>query len=169
MQTPDEKRKAMSHKGRKNQTWKEQQMDRAEALWLENEEKRPKDKLSMRAIAVMCGLPKTTVIERLSGHHKGHGHIAGGKREPGVLSKCEEAGQQVGQNNHNCNCFNQSFKWVSKQVMPSKVNTTFDSLLLAFFWHFVTEQEDDLKELLMVYARMGFPFSEDQLCILAYE
>ena len=81
-------------------------MDRAEALWLENEEYSPKDKLSMRAIAVMCGLPKTTVTERLSGHHKGHGHIAGGKRQPKVLSKGEQAGQQVGQNNRNCNHFN---------------------------------------------------------------
>ena len=106
LQTPDEKRKAMSHKGRKNQTWKEQQMDRAEALWLENEEKSPKDKLSMRAIAVMCGLPKTTVIERLSGHHKGHGHITGGKRQPRVLSKGEQVGQQAGQNNCNHNHFN---------------------------------------------------------------
>ena len=53
--------------------------------------------------------------------------------------------------------------------MTLKVNTTFDSLLLAIFWHFVTEQEDDLEEYLMVYARRGFPFSEDQLCMLAYE
>ena len=103
LQTPDEKRKAMSYKGRKNQTWKEQQMDRAEALWLENEEKSPKDKLSMRAIAVMCGLPKTTVIERLSGHCTEHGHIAGGKRQPRVLSKGEQVGQQAGQNNRNHN------------------------------------------------------------------
>ena len=93
LQTPDEKRKAMSHKGRKNQTWKEQQMDRTEELWLQKEDKSPKDKLSMRAIAVMFGLPKTTVIERLSGHCKGHGHITGGKRQPRVLSKGEQAGQ----------------------------------------------------------------------------
>ena len=169
LQTPAEKQMAMSHKGKKNQTWKEQQMDRAEALWLENEEKSPEDKLSMRAIMVMCGLLKTTVIERLSGCHKGHGHIAGGKRQPRVLSKGEQVSQQVGQNNHNRNHFNWSFKWVSKRVMSSKVNTTFYSLLLAIFWHLVTEQEDDLEELLMVYARGGFPFSEDQLCTLAYE
>ena len=123
----------------------------------------------MRAIAVMCGLPKTTVIERLSGHNQGPGHIAGGKRKPRVLSKGEQMGQQVGQNNCNHNHFNRTFRWVSKRVIPSKVNTTFDSLLLAIFWHFVTEQEDDLEELLMVYARRGFPFSEDQLCVLAYE
>ena len=144
-------------------------MDRAEALWLENEEKSPKDKLSMRAIAVMCGLPKTTVIERLSGHRQGHGHIAGGKRQPSVLYKGEQMGQQAGQNNRNCNHFNRTFRQVSKRVIPLKVNTTFDSLLLAIFWHLVTEQEDDLEELLMVYARRGFPFSEDQLCTLAYE
>ena len=122
----------MSHKGKKNQTWKEQQMDRAEALWLENEEKSPKDKLSMRAIAVMCGLPKTTVIERLSGHHKGHGHITGGKRQPRVLSKGEQMGQQAGQNNRNCNRFNQTFRWVSKRVIPSKVNTT----LTPSYWQY---------------------------------
>ena len=117
LQTPDEKRKAMSHKGKRNQTWKEQQMDRAEALWLENEEKSPKDKLSMRAIAVMCGLPKPTVIERLSECHKGHGHITGGKRQPRVLLKGEQAGHQTGQNNHNRNHFKRSFKWVNKKVI----------------------------------------------------
>ena len=138
LQTWDEKWKAMSHKGRKNQTWKEQQMDRAEELWLQNEDKTPKEKLSMRAIAEMCGLPKTTVIERLLGCCKGHGHIAGGKRQPRVLSKGEQAGQQAGQNNRNH--FNWSFKWVnkwvSKQVITLKVNTTFDSLLLANFLAF---------------------------------
>ena len=138
LKTPEEKKKAMSHKGKKKQTWKEQQMDRAEALWLENEEKSPKDKISMRAIAVMCGLPKTTVIERLSGCHQGHGHITGGKRQPRVLSKGEQMGQQVGKNNCYCNHFNRTFRWVSKQVIPLEVNTTFDSLLLAIFWHFVT-------------------------------
>ena len=138
-------------------------MDRAEELWPQNEDKNPKDKLSMRAIAVMCGLPKTIVIERLSGCHKGHGHIAGDQRQPRVLSK----GEQAGRNNRNC--FNRSFKWVNKRVMTPKVNTTFDSLLLAIFWHLVTEQEDDLAKLLMVYARRSFPFSEDQLYALAYE
>ncbi|MCG8620510.1 MAG: hypothetical protein MJE68_00740, partial [Proteobacteria bacterium] len=31
------------------------------------------------------------------------------------------------------------------------------------------DQEDDLEELLMIYARRGFPFSDEQLCCLAYE
>ena len=79
----------MSHKGRKNQVWKKKQMDRAEELWEENKEKNAKDRLSMRTITEMCGLLKTTVIERLSGHCKGHGHIDGGKRQPRVLSKGE--------------------------------------------------------------------------------
>ena len=36
----------------------------------------------MRAIAAKLNLPKTTVIERLSGRTKGEGHIAGGKGKP---------------------------------------------------------------------------------------
>ena len=34
---------------------------------------------------------------------------------------------------------------------------------------FLIGQEDDLEELLMIYARRGFPFSDEQLCGLAYE
>ena len=55
-------------------------MDKAEELWEANKTKAKKDQLSMRAIAQQLNLPKTTVIERLSGRRKGHGHIAGGKR-----------------------------------------------------------------------------------------
>ena len=109
---PEEKKKVMSHKGKKNQVWKEKQMDRAEELWKQNDDKNPKDRLSTRTIAVMCGLPKTTVIERQSECQKGHGHIAGGKRQPRVLSKGEQVGQQAGQNNRNHNHFNWSFKRV---------------------------------------------------------
>ena len=57
----------MSHEGKKNQLWKEKQMDRAEKLWEENKEKDAKDRLPMRAIPEMCEVPKTTVIEWPSG------------------------------------------------------------------------------------------------------
>ena len=40
---------------------------------------------------------------------------------------------------------------------------------MGLFLQFSIDQEDDLEELLMVYARRGFPFSDDQLCTLAYE
>ena len=39
LQTPQQKRDAMSHKGKKNQAWKESQMDRVEELWEANKTK----------------------------------------------------------------------------------------------------------------------------------
>ena len=136
LQTPEQKRKAMSHKGRRNQMWKEKQMDRAEELWQQNKDNNPKDRLSMRTIAEMCSLSKTTVIERLSGHHKCHGHIAGEKGSPDC---CRKVSKQVS-------------KWVKitvtvtvltevsngsgKWVILLQVNTTFDFLLLGIFLAF---------------------------------
>ena len=40
-------------------------------LWAANEGKPPKEQLSMRAIAKQLGLPKTTVLEWLSGRRVG--------------------------------------------------------------------------------------------------
>ena len=37
------------------------------------------------------------------------------------------------------------------------------------FDYFKTEQEDELEELLLLFARHGFPFTEKKLCQLAYE
>ena len=93
---------------------KEEKIEEAKLLWKMNDEKDPKDRLSMRAIAKKLNLPKTTVIERLSGKCQGEGYIAGGKRKARVLMDGKQTGQQEGQNNHNHNCFNQTFKWVTK-------------------------------------------------------
>ena len=112
--TPEEKKDAMSHKNKKNQQWKEELIEEAKVLWEANKTKPPKEQLSMRAIATKLNLPKTTVIERLSGRRKGEGHIAGGKRKARVLMD----GKQAGQNNCNRNHFNRTFNWVSKQVIP---------------------------------------------------
>ena len=144
-------------------------MDKVEELWEANKTKAKKDQLSMRAIAHQLNLPKTTVIERLSERRKGHGHIAGGKRQARVLTKGTQAGHQVGQNNHNHNRNNRTCKRVTKRVRALKVCTTFPPKLLGLFLQFSIDQEDDLEELLTVYARRGFPFSDDQLCTLAYE
>ena len=67
LKTPEEKRLASSHKGKKNQQWKVTQMEKAEALWKANDDLPPEKKLSMRAIARAVGIGKTTIIERLSG------------------------------------------------------------------------------------------------------
>ena len=61
-------------------------MERAFQLWDENDSLPPGKKWSMRAMAKEVGIPKTTIIERLSQRRKGIGHIAGGKRQPRVLS-----------------------------------------------------------------------------------
>ena len=108
LQTPQEKRDAMSHKNQKNQQWKEEDMAKAQELWDANKHKDPKDQLSKRAIARKLQLPKTTVIERLSGRRVGEGHIAGGKRKARVLTDGKQAGHQAGQNNRNRNRMNRT-------------------------------------------------------------
>ena len=76
----------MSHKGMKNQKWKEADMERTMELWDVNEDLPPSEKLSMRAIAKQVKVPKTTIIERLSWYRKGKGHITGGRRKARVLT-----------------------------------------------------------------------------------
>ena len=93
--TDEEKRDAMSHKNQKNQQWEEEKIEEAKRLWDANKDKPAKEKLSMRAIARKLKLPKTTVIERLSGRRQGEGHIAGGKRKARVLSDSKQAGQKT--------------------------------------------------------------------------
>ena len=87
-----ERKLASSHKGQKNQKWKVEQMEKAEALWKKNAELPPDKRLSMRAIAREVGIGKTTIIERLSGRRKGMGHIAGGNRRGQVLMKGNQMG-----------------------------------------------------------------------------
>ena len=60
LQTPEEKKRAMSHTRKKNQQLKEQQMDKAERLWDENKNKDPNNRLSMGEIADGCELSKTS-------------------------------------------------------------------------------------------------------------
>ena len=83
----EEKGPGSSHKGLKNQRWKAKQMDKAERLWEKNKTLPKHEQLSMRRIAEIVGIGKTTVTERLTGWRKGHGHIAGGRRQPRVLSQ----------------------------------------------------------------------------------
>ena len=69
----------------------------------------------MRDIAKKVGTGKTTVIESLSGRHKGMGHIAGGARKLRIMMKGMQVGHQAGHFNH-FNCFNRTFNRVTKQV-----------------------------------------------------
>ena len=89
----------MSHKNQKNQRWKEEKIEEAKVLLAANKGKPPKEQLSMRVTAKQLGLPKTTVIEQLSGRRVGEGHIVGGRRKARVLRD----GKQMGQFNHNHN------------------------------------------------------------------
>ena len=41
-----------------------------------------------------------------------------------------------------------------------------DRILLPSFW---PEQEDDLYNVVMQFAQQGFPFTDNKLCVLAYE
>ena len=96
-QTEQEKKDAMSHKGKRNQAWKAEKMDEAQQLLKENDNLPDNKKLSYRAIARKTGIPVTTIIERLSGRRKGKGHIAGGARKARVLSdgKCKRVIKRV--------------------------------------------------------------------------
>ena len=95
-QTAEEKRRAMSHKDQKTQKWKAEKMDEAFRLWEANKDLPPDKQLSMRKIAEIVKIGKTTVIERLSGRRKGHGHITGGARKSRILTKGKQAGHQAG-------------------------------------------------------------------------
>ena len=106
----------MSHKNQRNQQWKAEKMDQAQALWKANDDLPPDQRLSMRTIAKKVGIAKTTIIERLSGRRQGSGHITGGKRKARILMKGKQVGHQAGHINH-FNCFNQTSKWVTKWVI----------------------------------------------------
>ena len=77
--TSQQKQDRMSHKNQRNQQWKAEKMDQAQALWKANDDLPPDQRLSMRAITKKVGIAKTTIIERLSGRRQGSGHMAGGK------------------------------------------------------------------------------------------
>ena len=113
----------------------------------------PKERLSKRAIAAKLQLPKATAIERLSGRWQGHGNIIGARESP-------EFSWQVS-------------KWVTKQV-TSLVPCTTDPLgfslsILSLLSQFSIEQEDEPEDLVMYYARRGFPFTDEKLCQFAFE
>ena len=72
----------MSHKNQRNQQWKAEKMDQAQALWKANDDLPPDQRLSMRTIVKKVGIAKTTIIERLSGRRQGSGHITGANEKP---------------------------------------------------------------------------------------
>ena len=78
-----------------------------------------------------------------------------------------QVGQQVGQNNHNCNHFNQTGSSQAGHCFsdPLGVLPHYNAL----FYTVLLDQEDELDELVMYYAQRGFPFSDEKLCQLAYE
>ena len=91
------------------------------------------------------------------------------KRQPRVLTKGKQVGHQAGQNNHNCNLLTDLARKLASRSWLWKLVPPFTAYYWVWFWHFLIEQEDELEESLMGYARRGFPFSDDQLCMLAYE
>ena len=86
--------KASAGEGIKEQKWSVADMDEVFDLWEANKNKPPKEKLSKLAISKQTGIPYTTVCERLSGRRGGgkRGKIAGGKRQPKVLTAGKQAG-----------------------------------------------------------------------------
>ena len=89
---------ASSGKGRKEQAWSEEDINRAFAMWEANAEKKPEERLSKRQIAIECNIPYTTFCERVSGRRGGgrKGKIAGGKRDGKILDKGKQAGSSSG-------------------------------------------------------------------------
>ena len=74
---------ASSGLGKKEQKWTEEQIDQCFVLWEQNNDLPPEQKRSKRQISIECGVPYTTVCERLSGRRGGgcKGKIAGGKQQ----------------------------------------------------------------------------------------
>ena len=93
------KRKAASsRKGKREQLWPKENMEKAFKLWEENKDLPPDKRLSKHQIAITCEIPYTTVCERLSGRHGAGktGKIAGGKRKGRVLDHGKQAGNSSG-------------------------------------------------------------------------
>ena len=82
---------ASAGKGKKEQGWKETDIDEMFKLWARNDELPPEQRLSISKIAKQCGVPYTTACERLKGRRGSgrRGKIAGGCRMSRALSAGE--------------------------------------------------------------------------------
>ena len=114
---------ASSGLGKKEQKWTEEQMNQCFVLWEQNNDLPPEQKRSKRQISIECGVPYTTVCERLSGRRGGgqKGKIAGEKQQGKVLDTSKS-------------------KWVIKWVIfhnilteTNRTNHPLDFLLLTSF------------------------------------
>ena len=151
-------KKPSAGEGSKEQQWKVEKLEEVFNLWEKNKELPPKERLSMNKISKMTGIPYTTLNKRLTGRCGGglRGKIMGGKRTAKVLKASK-------------------FKWVTltdfKQVMMRAGNGPLEHLCNPPFLYVFPkiEQERSLVETIMIYARRGFPFSQNQLRVLAYE
>ena len=78
---------ASSGLGKKEQKWTEEQINQCFVLWEQNNDLPPEQKRSKRQISIECGVPYTTVCEKLSERRGGgqKGKIAGGKQQGMVL------------------------------------------------------------------------------------
>ena len=88
-----ERKPASSEKGKREQTWTEEDMNGVFDDWEKNKELPKHLQKSIREISHDRGIPYTTCCERLKGRRGGgkRGKIAGGKRQSKVL----DAGEQV--------------------------------------------------------------------------
>ena len=130
-------------------------LDRAFDLWEKNKDLPPKERWSKNKISKETGIPYTTLCERVSGRRGGgkRGKIASGKHSAKVLKTSK-------------------FKWVifwngNLSQVGNDSSPHNDTPFI--FYLFKIEQERSLKDIVMLYARRGFPFSQIQLRMLAYE
>ena len=77
------RRQASAGKNKKEQSWSEDDINKAFTMWEANKDLPPGERKSKRQIALDCGIPYTTVCEQLAGRRGGgkRGKIAGGKRQ----------------------------------------------------------------------------------------
>ena len=133
-------------------------LDRAFDLWERNKDLPPKERWSKNKISKETCIPYTTICERLSGRRGAgkRGKIAGGKCTAKVL----KAGK-----------FKRVTLTAFKRVMLRAGNRPLEHLYNPPFLYVFPkiEQEQSLVETIMIYARRGFPFSQNQLRVLAYE
>ena len=146
---------ASAGKDKKEQLWEVEDLDRAFDLWESNKDLPPKERWSKNKIAKETGIPYTNICERLWGRHGGgkRGKIAGGKWIANMLKTGK-------------------FKWVIfwKVDWNQVGNRSSPHNDIPFnFYLFKIEQEWSLKDIVMLYARRGFQFSQTQLCMPAYE
>ena len=142
---------ASAGRDNKEQKWKVEDLDLVFDLWERNKTLPLEQRLSKNQIHKQTGVPYTTVCECLSGRRgeENMGRLLEARGHQKSLKKVQ-AGNQAG-----------------NRLRGDQLPACFPLLRPVYFLQI--DQEDRLVSIVMMYACRGFPFTEVQLCKLAYQ